>query len=93
MNNGPTDAFHLTCPECNAAIDLVPDTRTDPSLEALKEARELLSDIRACRKPPETVETVHGGAIDVGAGWSISGLTALLPRIDSILGSKGGERG
>ena len=51
------------------------------------EAMELLADIRACRSRVEG-ETVHGTHYEADA-WTINKLTALLPRIDNLLGSAG----
>jgi len=99
VNNGPTDAFHLTCPECNAAIDLVPDTRTDPSLEALKEAREAINDgvatlaaIRAtCGTDEWTDAATHFENVCLETIQRMNEVKRT--RIDSILNIKGGERG
>jgi len=53
-------------------------------------ARALLRELRGCRLGPRTVETIHGPPIVSTASWNISGLTALLPRIDTLL-TDGGD--
>lgn len=75
--------------KADAMVDMVgelqEETRTALASKGGDDALALLRDIRACRKPPHQVTPVHGGPIETGEAWSISGLTALLPRIDTFL--------
>lgn len=48
------------------------------------ELRAALQAVRACRLPGQTVMGIHGPC-ETGEGWSVSGLTALLPQIDAAL--------
>lgn len=48
------------------------------------EAMGLLREVREQRAEPATISTFDG-VRKKGAGWSISGLTALLPRINTLL--------